>query len=271
MSLIKCKRAEQSLLARIATVDISSALKPRNGIIYWHISEEDFAKNSIDKYKIIVAFQKGFEVLTPAFFPIRFESTSDRKLAPIELFFKKNGDKGLPEKFDPGVLAYAFFPGATPQGIESNIYFNDELPWEEMHAVGKYSLFKVFVHECLHALGLDHSTIQSDIMYPRYQPNNEIILTGDTLQGLEKLYGKTKEKLALELLPKGVPPVVVDPVLPKPSGLFEWIKSFFRKRADISRLSVDQLETLAKTLDIPIPDFYNQETLRTKIYSKLGI
>lgn len=267
---IKCKQAQRGLLARISTVAVKYAIKPNNGKIYWHIAEADFAKSSIDKYRTILAFQKGFEILAPAFHPIKFESTADKKLAPIELFFKRNGEKGLPEKFDEGVLAYAFFPGSDLQGIESNVYFNDALPWEEMHMPGKYSLLKVFVHECLHALGLDHSSIKADIMFPTYQPNNDITLTGDTLQGLDKLYGKYKSQVALEVAPTiDIPASNIQPTIE--CSILDWLKKFFRRRYQVKALSSEQVEVLCKELGIHVPAAYAPEDLKTQICNKLGI
>jgi len=183
-------KSESSGRLNLATVDARFAVKPdANGIIHWHISESSFTKD-LDKYKQILAFEKGFKIISPYFPRITFESTSKREKAPIELFFKKNGDKDLPEPFDKGVLAYAFLPMGDPMGIQSNVYFNDDLDWTVMHKPSSFSLLKVFVHEVLHALGLHHSPYKNDIMYPSYEPNDNITISGDTIRSIRRLYGR---------------------------------------------------------------------------------
>lgn len=180
------------LKASLSTVDTRFAVRPdKNNVIKWHVAEESFTKD-IDKYKQILAFEKGFKILAPCFYPISFDSTSDRKEAPIEMFFKHPRDKSLPEKFDKGVLAYAYLPQGNPLGIESNIYFNDEVTWSSIHKKDKFSLLKVFIHEVLHALGLQHSSIKEDIMYPSYQPNNDIVISQDTKDSIRRLYERFK-------------------------------------------------------------------------------
>jgi len=85
-------------------------------------------------------------------------------------------------------LAYAFAPGYHAHA--SDMFFNDDWQWDEMHKPSKISLFKVAVHEMGHAFNLGHSGNRHDIMFPTYQPNNDINITMDTKKTIKKLYKK---------------------------------------------------------------------------------
>ncbi|XP_049635156.1 matrix metalloproteinase-9 [Suncus etruscus] len=52
-----------------------------------------------------------------------------------------------------------------------------------------YSLFLVAAHEFGHALGLDHSSVPSALMYPMYSFTEEPPLDKDDVEGIQKLYG----------------------------------------------------------------------------------
>jgi len=69
------------------------------------------------------------------------------------------------------------------------LYFNDAWRWDEMHSNTSIFLLKVAVHELGHSFGLYHSTDINDVMYPSYQPNEEVNITPDTIAGIVKLYG----------------------------------------------------------------------------------
>ena len=191
---VVCKHTISSgLLARIRTAPVSSAIQPINGKIYWHIV--NFTKDQ-EKEKTIKAFEDSFNLWQPHFAPIFFESTSDPRIAAIKINFKNNGDRGLPEKFGRGVLAYAFFPSRKSLGVHSDMFFNDGYVWAERHSANAINLRSVMTHELGHAFGLDHSTIPKDIMFATYQGNDSISISKDTLDGIEKLYGSIKSKIS---------------------------------------------------------------------------
>ena len=85
----------------------------------------------------------------------------------------------MPEQFDEGVLAYAY-GNFSNFAHASDLFINLAYQWDEMHKPDKINLVKVAVHELMHALGFDHSDIQSDILFWQYQENDEINFSEDT-------------------------------------------------------------------------------------------
>ena len=177
------------------TVGRNKGLMPyADGVIYWHIDPAHHT-DDLSLLKMVATFEKCFDAWKPHLYPIRIQSTGNRQKAAIILRFMHNGDSGLPYPFRGSVLAYAFLPEGKSLGYHSDIYFNDHLNWLEMHRPGAYSLFKVAVHEVGHSLGLRHSTVRNDIMYPTYQPNDEMNITIDSIGGIEELFAKYKKLL----------------------------------------------------------------------------
>lgn len=162
-------------------------LIPIDGKIRWHIDERYLTKD-VDKYKVIYAFEQAFKLWQEHFYPLQIEATGNISEAPIVIRFGNNGESHLPEQFDRGVLAYAYFPYRQSLGYHSDIYFNDQENWAEMHKFGHVNLKKVAVHEIGHSLGLDHSDYRQDVMFWQYMPNNSIVVTSDTAEGIKKLY-----------------------------------------------------------------------------------
>jgi len=68
------------------------------------------------------------------------------------------------------------------------MYFNEVVNWAEAHSAGNINLWKVVVHELGHAFGIHHSPDVQDIMYPTYQPNDEVNITLDTQEAIDYLY-----------------------------------------------------------------------------------
>lgn len=247
--------------AEISTVDKRFALKPVNGVIYWHIADIDLTPD-LPKQQILEAFNRGFALLASSFAPIQFEGTSDRRKAPIEIFFKRNGDRGLPSLFDSSTLAYAYMPNGAPYGISSNIYFNDQLRWTKMHSPGAFSLLKVFVHEVLHALGLDHSQIRSDILYPTYEANDRIYISPDTQQGIDFLYGEAKDKLREK--PAPVPTPAPEPEVD--SVDLEILSQVFLRSSDLYGLRTSLLYRLGKAMGVSTT---RRRTLINEVFKKI--
>lgn len=180
--------------SELKRINGSQIIKPQDGFIYWHI-REDKMTSDFDKYKVILSFENGFKELEKVFYPIQFKSTSDPKQAPIVMGFYKKGDAGLPQPFGSNTLAYAY---GNYEGFEyaADIFFNDAYKWAEMNKSGQeINLKKVFVHECLHALGFDHSDDAADIMYWQYQDNDEIVFSKDTQDSIKLAYKAEMEKI----------------------------------------------------------------------------
>lgn len=100
------------------------------------------------------------------------------------------GDHGDGSPFDGpgGVLAHAFYP--SPPNSEpgaGDLHFDDAELWR----VGAdLDLFSVALHECGHALGLEHSTDPTAVMYPFYQRVTG--LRADDIAGIRSLYAGAK-------------------------------------------------------------------------------
>lgn len=174
----------------LKTIRGASVIPVINGKIKWHL-DETYLPSTMDKYKVILAFQKTFQIIQTEFNPIIFESTSEVKEAPIIIKFASNELKNMPEQFDEGVLAYAY-GNFSNFAHASDLFINLAYQWDEMHKPDKINLVKVAVHELMHALGFDHSDIQSDILFWQYQENDEINFSEDTKKKIREFYKLTE-------------------------------------------------------------------------------
>lgn len=244
----------QKLLRAIGTAPVADAIVPNEaGEIRWHLVEP--LTRDQDKHKTIAAFEKAFSVWQKHFTPIKFVPTANAHEAPIKIHFMQNGDPHLPARFDSGVLAYAYFPQRESLGIHSDMYFNDAYAWAEMHSRNHINLFKVAVHELGHAFGLDHSRIQTDIMYPTYQPNDNVVITDDTTAGIEKLYKEAKQRHT-PVLPDQPEPSPEEPASPTDENdpvcetITEFVENFFEHRFQIINLTTRQLTMVENALSL---------------------
>lgn len=176
----------------------------KEGYILWHI-REDKITSDMDKMKVIMSFENGFKLLEKEFYPIQFKSTSYKEEAPIVIGFFNDSDPDLPTKFGEHVLAYAYGNYANFK-YSSDMFFNDKYQWAELNNENIFNLKKTFVHECMHALGFEHSDIQNDILFWQYQPNDDIIFSQDTRDAIQKYYAAEMAK---------VPKVPVVPTAPE--------------------------------------------------------
>jgi hypothetical protein len=167
-----------------------------DGKIKWHL-DETILPDEMDKYKIILSFQKVFQIIQSQFGEIIFESTGEIKEAPIIIKFASNELNNMPNKFEEGVLAYAY---GNFDNFEyaSDLFINMAYNWSEMHKPDAINLVKVAVHEILHALGFDHSDIKSDILFWQYQENDEINFSEDTKAKIREFY-KLKQPISKDL------------------------------------------------------------------------
>lgn len=140
-----------------------------NKRIYWHLEN---VTPDMDKYKVILAFERAFQKWQPHVGSTVLESTSKPSQAHIIIRFSNNGDNDLPFRFSPRTLAYA-----TSRG---RVFVNEALNWGEMHSSTHYNLFKVIVHEIGHLLRVDHNKIPGAIMQAIYSKNDSVIISPDT-------------------------------------------------------------------------------------------
>lgn len=227
-----------------------------DGYIYWHILEDRITED-MDKMKVVMSFENGFKILEKYFYPIQFKSTTDKSLAPILIGFYNNDTFGLPRKFEIGVLAYAF-ANFDNFKYASDMYFNDSYQWSEMNKPSIFNLCKTFVHECLHALGFDHSDNQEDILYWQYQPNDEINFSEDTQAAIKTRYAGEMAKI------KGIAKEEI-----KPTELMDFIKSGLNLKANINLFNGTIIVNLCNFFNIPIKGQrvdQLKKSLITKIY-----
>ncbi|XP_072375591.1 interstitial collagenase-like [Diabrotica undecimpunctata] len=102
------------------------------------------------------------------------------------------GNSKCPFNFDgPGkVLAHAYYPGAN-ECIE--IHLDATERWyvgNGRSPDGETNFLAVLMHEIGHSLGLEHSNIDSSIMYPWYQ--QDVRLSDDDKKAMSKLYGQKR-------------------------------------------------------------------------------
>lgn len=242
----------------LGTVAKNRALSVKDGKILWHVDEK-FLTSDLEKYKIILAFEKTFQTWQTHFAPIKLESTANIKEAPIVIRFMKNGNPDLPARFEEGTLAYCYFPNRDSLGIESDMYFNDAYQWAEMHKSKHINLFKVAVHEVGHAFGFDHSTDIKDIMYPTYQPNDDVLVTKDTDLAVDFLYGEIKKSLG----PKT--PVFRD----DQEALLILLRGLFPVKALLRRLSEEQLVFLGESFGLGVHSAHNKNYNVQLVYDYL--
>lgn len=249
-----CSHASKS---NYSVITPGQHLVPINGKILWHIDESSLTQD-MEKYKTIFAFEQAFNKWGEVLHPIVFQATGNISQAQVVIRFKNNGDEDLPFPFESTTLAYAFAPQGTSLGIHSDMYFNDGYKWDEMHKSDSIYLFKVAVHEIGHVLNLGHQTQDiNDIMYPMYQPNGGVVMNSDTKKGiydLYKTYGVKYQNAEEGQLDARVK---------------EFIKTMYKSRNDLLRLSIAQINALGVILSINFGPRDSVSRKATTIWDKI--
>ncbi|XP_073685321.1 collagenase 3-like [Garra rufa] len=141
----------------------------------------DMTKAEVDK-SIARALQVWAAVT-----PLKFTRVK-RGIADIMISFAIK-DHGDGEIFDgpQGILAHANYPGS---GLGGDAHFDDDESFTFRSDKG-FVLFLVAAHEFGHSLGLDHSDIPNDLMFPTYNfidPDNSPLSSND-IEEIRSIYG----------------------------------------------------------------------------------
>ncbi|XP_065664899.1 matrix metalloproteinase-2-like isoform X2 [Hydra vulgaris] len=87
------------------------------------------------------------------------------------------------------VLAHGYYPNNN-KGISGDLHFYDETQFTLGTTKG-INLLWVAVHEIGHCIGLEHSSVENSIMYPRYKGymGENFTLSKDDILGIQSIYG----------------------------------------------------------------------------------
>jgi hypothetical protein len=132
---------------------------------------------------------------------VSFKETARADLpGSIDITFRVGG-------FDPGVLAFAFFPDPpNPESIAGDVVFNDAFSWEigNNRGSGAFDLMLIATHEFGHSLGVGHTSDPEAVMHPFFEPNE--VFTGlhpPDVAGIQSLYA-VPEPSTIFLLTSGL-------------------------------------------------------------------
>jgi len=146
----------------------------------------------IDEDEQLDAARRAFD-LWASVSTLTFQET-DSDDADIVLTFLPGNGVGHGDDFPfpmPGnsvsnVIGHAFFPGSPEPG---DVHFNENESWSLAPAPGEFDLFTVMLHEIGHALGLEHTLVESAVMAPSYQADGFATLTETDISAIRALYG----------------------------------------------------------------------------------
>ncbi|XP_065664898.1 matrix metalloproteinase-2-like isoform X2 [Hydra vulgaris] len=96
------------------------------------------------------------------------------------------------------VLAHGYYPN-TNKGISGDLHFYDETTFTLGTTKG-INLLWVAVHEIGHCIGLEHSSVENSIMYPRYKGymGEKFTLSKDDILGIQSIYGIKKQTTTMK-------------------------------------------------------------------------
>lgn len=97
-------------------------------------------------------------------------------------------------------LGYAFFPGTSRAG---DIFLDDNENWALQDGPGQFDVFSVVLHEIGHAIGLEHSLNEDDVMGPSYPPGGFVALSANDIEAIQRLYGEPGEGSFPDIPPIG--------------------------------------------------------------------
>lgn len=166
-------------------------IKPTAGYITWYLSEDKLSK-TLNFQDSIKGIKQALSYVQPHIGKVEFKQVGNQQDAQIVTGFYQNSDPDLPEQFGSSTLGYAYLGnGGDAFNIIGDIFLNDtDFNWTLGATRTTVDFTRIWTHECCHALGLNHQTIdETGILFPSYNPNVPIKLTQDTINGLNSIYG----------------------------------------------------------------------------------
>lgn len=199
-------------------------LSPTRSIIdteelFWHINDYHPDLDQGEQLReITAAYASAASLLSP----IKVTPTSDKSKAHTVVFFASDNDPNDRPR-DPfgseSTLAQAYFPVNN----YSEIWIDRDEDWSTSVNSRGISMRIVTEHEIYHTLGIGHTNVRNDIMYPSYNPNGRA--TQDTIDAVETLYGEIKQRIRDREAETPTTPSVPDtpetPVVPTPPSIPE--------------------------------------------------
>ena len=106
------------------------------------------------------------------------------KTIAVRFFNGQHGD-AFPFDGPGGVLAHTFYPvPVNAEPLAGDVHLDADENW---HVGGDVDLYSVALHELGHAIGLGHSDVPGDAMYPYYRTG--LRLTANDIGAAQQLYG----------------------------------------------------------------------------------
>ncbi|XP_057808670.1 metalloendoproteinase 5-MMP-like [Salvia miltiorrhiza] len=133
----------------------------------------------VAKLPAAVAFQRWASVTKFTFSEVNVTQKSDLTLE----FFRGDHGDGYPFDGRGGVLAHSFYP------TDGRFHFDlDELWFYLLKDKNSFDLLTISLHEIGHLLGLQHSTVETAVMFPTFQGGETKDLGQDDILGIRALY-----------------------------------------------------------------------------------
>ncbi|MCG3137299.1 MAG: hypothetical protein HJJLKODD_01142 [Phycisphaerae bacterium] len=211
-------KAQSGFLANYA---VRSRWQKQN-LTYYFINTSDDLSNSETRAVLADALNTWATSTALTFTEVDSPENADMEIgfgddAHCELYQAANtqcpADLGYEEAiFDgPGsILAHCYFPPGSGGEWAGDCHFEEFNNWVDTSSGSGVRLYDVALHEIGHGLGLDHSEIESAVMYYLYDPS--IIkdsLSSDDIQAVQSLYGAGDGSTPPDMTPRPETPTDV--------------------------------------------------------------
>jgi hypothetical protein len=180
---------DEDVAKRVDDYSLSGGKWSTNALTYWFqngtgdiggTTEWDLLRQALDRWAFVT--------------PLSFSAATTESAADIR-FRWATGDHGDGSPFDGfgNVLAHGFYPPpVNSQPIAGDVHFDDDENWDTEDGGWWFwrrrDLLTVATHEVGHALGLQHSSVGSAVMWPTYEGERRV-LTQDDIDGIQAIYG----------------------------------------------------------------------------------